>query len=53
LLGCTELGNDLVNFGNDLETDNSLALEPGPPGDEQPVQMVEADCGNYGVAFTP
>jgi len=49
----TQLGNDLVTFGDDLETSNSLALEPGPPGDEQPVQMVESDCLSYGVTFTP
>ena len=49
----TELGSDLVSFGDDLQTSNSLALEPGPPGDEQPVQMVEADCKTYGVTFNP
>jgi hypothetical protein len=49
----TQLGNDLVTFGDDLGSSNSLALDPGPPGDEQPVQMVESDCLSYGVTFTP
>jgi ABC-type phosphate transport system substrate-binding protein len=49
----TSFGSDLVQFDDSLQEINSDALEPGPPGDEQPVQQVEADCQSYGVTFTP
>jgi hypothetical protein len=49
----TPFGNDLAQFDDSLQEMNSDALEPGPPGDEQPVQQVEADCRSYGVTFTP
>jgi ABC-type phosphate transport system substrate-binding protein len=49
----TSFGSDLVQFDNSLQEMNSDALEPGPPGDEQPIQQVETDCQSYGVTFTP
>ena len=49
----SQLGSDLASFDGDLQTENSAALEPGPPGDEQSVQFVESDCSAYGVTFTP
>ena len=49
----SQLGSDLASFDGDLQTENSVALEPGPPGDEQSVQLVESDCSAYGVTFAP
>jgi hypothetical protein len=49
----TALGNDLVAEDQDLQEVNSLALEPGPPTDPQPIQALEQDCTNYGVTLNP
>jgi hypothetical protein len=49
----SQLGSDLASFDESLQAENSVALEPGPPGDPQPVQSVESDCAAYGVTFTP
>jgi hypothetical protein len=49
----SQLGTDLASFDDDLQSENSDALLPGPPGDEQPVQQLETDCQAYGVTFTP
>lgn len=49
----SQLGEDLVDLDESLQAMNSAALDPGPPGDEQPVQEIESDCSAYGVTFTP
>jgi hypothetical protein len=46
----SQLGSDLASFDESMQAENSGALEPGPPGDPQPV---ESDCSTYGVTFTP
>lgn len=47
--GTTQLGNDMTSMENDLVSENSLVLEPGPPGMPSDAQMVDFDCQIYGV----
>ena len=47
--GTTQLGNDMTTMENDLVSENSLVLEPGPPGMPSDAQMVDYDCQVYGV----
>ena len=48
----TQLGDDLSTLDNDLQSENSAALDPGPPGDPQDMQIIEQDCTAYGVTVS-
>lgn len=48
----TQLGADLSTLDNDLQTENGAAFDPGPPGDPQDMQILEQDCGAYGVTVS-
>jgi len=45
----TQLGRDMSMLDSGLRTDNSLALEPGPPGQPSHAQMLAQDCESYGI----
>jgi hypothetical protein len=47
----TSLGDDLVSLDQDLQSENSAALMPGPPGDPQDTQNLSQDCQAYGVTL--
>lgn len=48
----TQLGSDLSTLDNDLQSENSAALDAGPPGDPQDMQILEQDCATYGVTVS-
>jgi hypothetical protein len=48
----TQLGDDLSTLDNDLQSENSAAFDPGPPGDPQDMQILEQDCAAYGVTVS-
>jgi hypothetical protein len=45
----SQLGSDMGSLETDLTQINSLALEPGPPGQPSDAQAVDYDCQQYGV----
>ena len=47
----TALGNDLVTLDNDLQTEYSAALFPGPPGYPTDRSTLGQDCATYGVTI--
>jgi hypothetical protein len=49
--GSSQLGTDTGNLESDLETENTLPLLPGPPGQPSDAQMVDDDCQQYGVSI--
>jgi hypothetical protein len=49
--GNSQLGTDMSSLESDLTQINSLALEPGPPGQPSSAQAVDYDCQHYGVSI--
>lgn len=47
--GDSQLGQDMTSMANDLQSENSLVLEPGPPGSSSDAQILAQDCSQYGV----
>ena len=47
--GDSQLGQDMTSMENDLQSENSLVLEPGPPGSPSDAQILAQDCSQYGV----
>jgi hypothetical protein len=47
--GSSQLGTDMGNLQSDLQTENTLPLLPGPPGQPSDAQIVDDDCQQYGV----
>ena len=45
----SQLGADMGSLESDLTQINSLALEPGPPGQPSDAQAVDYDCQQYGM----
>jgi hypothetical protein len=45
----TKLGRDMSMLDSALQTDNSQALEPGPPGQPSDAQVLAQDCQSYGI----
>ena len=50
--GGSQLGSDLSVLDGDLQTENSAALLPGPPGYPTDESALKADCRVFGVNFT-
>ncbi len=48
----TQLGSDLTTLDNDLQTENTDALLPGPPGQPGDMQVLAQDCQAYGVTLS-
>jgi hypothetical protein len=49
--GSSQLGTDMGNLESGLETENTLPLLPGPPGQPSDAQIVDDDCQQYGVSI--
>jgi hypothetical protein len=49
----TSLGNELSQLDSDLQTENSVALDPAPPGSGSLTDLapLQSDCAAYGVTF--
>ena len=48
----SQLGSDLATLDGDLQTENSAALLPGPPGYPTDESALKADCRVFGANFT-
>jgi hypothetical protein len=47
----TQLGQDLSALDDDLQTENTLPLLPGPPGQPSDWQVLASDCHQFGVTL--
>jgi hypothetical protein len=47
----TALGTDMSTMDNDLQSENTAALLPAPPGQPSDISSLSADCQEYGVTL--
>jgi hypothetical protein len=47
----TALGNDMTTLNDDLQSENTAALLPAPPGQPSDISSLSQDCNAYGVTL--